>query len=99
MKTISAAELQNKLSAKESVQLIDIREPFEFEDGSLCETNIPMDDLVNDASAIHSDNQAVIVCQTGRRASALIYMLEKKYKLDNLYCLEGGYVAFQELSK
>ncbi len=94
MKTISASVLKTKLNAKESIQIIDIRENFEFEDGSITETNIPMDDLANDISAIHREEDVVIVCQTGRRAGAMIYILEKKYQLNNLFCLEGGYEAF-----
>ncbi len=94
MKTITASDLKSKLEAKESIQIIDIRENFEFEDGSMTDLNVPMDDLANDTSSINKNEKVVIVCQTGRRASALIYILEKKYSLDNLYCLEGGYEAY-----
>ncbi len=93
MKNISASELKNKLEAKESLQIIDIRENFEFEDGSITELNIPMDELANDISKVNKDQKVIIMCQTGRRASALIYILEKKHQLNNLYCLEGGYDA------
>ncbi len=94
MKTITVSELKSKLEANETIQIIDIRENFEFEDGSLTDVNIPMDDLANDISSINKNEDVVIVCQTGRRASAIVYILEKKYELNNLYCLEGGYEAF-----
>ena len=45
---------------------------------------------------IHCDRPVIIYCQTGKRASAIIYMLEKEYKLENLYNLEGGYNAIMQ---
>ena len=45
---------------------------------------------------IKRDRPVIIYCQTGKRASAIIYMLEKEYKLENLYNLEGGYNAVMQ---
>ena len=46
---------------------------------------------------ISKEKQVVIYCQSGKRASAIIYMLEKKHQYKNLYNLEGGYKAYTEL--
>lgn len=96
MKSITTKELKNKLKNNEDFQLIDIREPYEYEDGALCNENIPLDDMMSSVDRIAKDKQVVIYCQSGKRASAIIYMLEREYKLNNLYNLTGGYSAFME---
>ena len=96
MKLISKKELKRKLKNNEDFQLIDIREPYEYEDGALCNENIPLDKMMSSLDRIAKDKPVIIYCQSGRRASAITYMLEKEHKLDNIYCLEGGYTAFME---
>lgn len=96
MKSISAKELKDKLKNKEDFQLIDIREPYEYEDGALSNENIPLDNMMDSVDRISKDKPVIIYCQSGKRASAIIYMLEKEYKLNNLYNLAGGYSAYME---
>lgn len=96
MKLISTKELNNKLKNNVDFQLIDIREPYEYEDGALSDLNIPLDTMMSSLDRIAKNKPVVIYCQSGKRASAIIYMLEKEHKLDNLYCLEGGYIAYME---
>ena len=93
MKTINAKEFKNLLKNNNSFQIIDIREPYEYEDGALTNENIPLDKMMSSLNKIHKDRPVIIYCQSGKRASAIIYMLEKEYKLENLYNLEGGYNA------
>ena len=97
MKSISPRVLQEKLQNKEKFQLIDIREPYEFEDGALCSTNIPLDDMMNSIDEISTTKQVVIYCRSGKRSSAIIFMLEKHHEFKNLYNLEGGYAAYLDL--
>ena len=96
MKTINAKEFKNILKNKNNFQIIDIREPYEYEDGALTNENIPLDKMMSSLNKIHKDRPVIIYCQSGKRASAIIYMLEKEYKLENLYNLEGGYNAVME---
>ncbi|MDG1849327.1 MAG: rhodanese-like domain-containing protein [Flavobacteriales bacterium] len=96
MKFISPKELKKKLKNKENIQLIDIREPYEYEDGALCNENIPLDKMMTSTDRIALDKSVIIYCRTSRRSSAIIYMLEKKYKFKNLYCLEGGYNGYMQ---
>ena len=93
MKTINAKEFKNLLKNNNNFQIIDIREPYEYEDGALTNENIPLDQMMSSLNKIHRDRSVIIYCQSGKRASAIIYMLEKEYKLENLYNLEGGYNA------
>ena len=96
MKTINAKELKNLQKNNNSFQIIDIREPYEYEDGALTNENIPLDKMMSSLNKIHKDRPVIIYCQSGKRASAIIYMLEKEYKLENLYNLEGGYNAIMQ---
>jgi len=96
MKHISALQLSNQLKNKDDFQLIDIRESYEFEDGAIGLLNIPLDDMLSSIEQIARDKQVVIYCQSGRRSSAIIFMLEKKHQFTNLYNLEGGYIGFIE---
>ena len=96
MKSITAKELKDKLKNKEDFQLIDIREPYEYEDGALSNENIPLDNMMSSIDRISTTKPVVIYCQSGKRASALIYMLEKEHNLSNLINLEGGYATYME---
>lgn len=93
---MSIAELKQKLNQKEDIQLIDVREPYEYEDGAICNLNIPLDNMMTSVDQIAKDRPVVIYCQSGRRSSSIIYMLEKEFQLKNLYSLDGGYKAFTE---
>ena len=93
MKTINKEELLKKLNNNDKFQIIDVRESYEYEDGALTDENIPLDTMMSSVDRIAKDRPVVIYCQSGKRANAIIYMLEKEYKLDNLYSLEGGYEA------
>lgn len=97
MKLISPKELHEKLKKKDAFQLIDIREPYEFEDGAIGNENIPLDDMMTSLDRISTEKDVIIYCKSGNRASAIIYMLEKKHKLTNLFNLEGGFNAYLEL--
>tara|TARA_Y100000991_G_scaffold83930_1_gene63357 strand:- start:64 stop:372 length:309 start_codon:yes stop_codon:yes gene_type:complete len=96
MKTINAKEFKNLQKKNNIFQIIDIRESYEYEDGALTNENIPLDKMMSSLNKIKRDRPVIIYCQTGKRASAIIYMLEKEYKLENLYNLEGGYNAIMQ---
>lgn len=96
MKEISPKELKVKLNNKEDFQLIDVREPYEYEDGAISNENIPLDNMMSSVERISKDKPVIIYCQSGKRATAIIYMLEKEFELDNLYNLVGGYTAYKE---
>ena len=91
LKEITSEELLNKLS---KVQLIDIREPYEHEEGHIEDSiNIPMGDFLEKLDELSRTKQIIIYCNTGRRSKPVVYMT---YTLHNitLYNLEGGYKNF-----
>tara|TARA_R100000008_G_scaffold77797_1_gene58386 strand:+ start:343 stop:639 length:297 start_codon:yes stop_codon:yes gene_type:complete len=95
LKEITSEELLNKVSR---VQLIDIREPYEYENGHIeGSINIPMDGFLEKLDQLEINKQIIIYCNTGRRSKPVVYMA---YKLHNiaLYNLEGGYKNFLKTS-
>jgi rhodanese-related sulfurtransferase len=83
---------------KQNLQVIDVREQYEYENGNIESINIPMDKILRSTNKIKRDKQVVIYCQTGRRAAAVVYMLKEKFNIDNVFNLCGGYSAYLELT-
>ena len=82
----------------DDLQVIDVREQYEYENGNIESINIPMDKILQSTNKIQRDKQVIIYCQTGRRAAAVVYMLKKEFNIDNVFNLSGGYSAYLELT-
>ena len=92
---ITSKELLTKLS---NIQLIDIREPYEHEDGHIENSiNIPMGVFLEKLDELNRTKQIIIYCNTGRRSKPVVYMTHKLHNI-NLYNLEGGYKNFLKTS-
>jgi rhodanese-related sulfurtransferase len=95
LKEITPKELINKIS---KVQLIDIREPYEVEDGNIKGSiNIPMGSFLESLNQLDKSKQIVIYCNTGRRSKPVAYMTHKLHNII-LYNLNGGYKNFLNFS-
>lgn len=93
---MTAEELKEKIDAQADIQIIDLREEYEFEDGSICESNIPLAEVMGRLNEISRDKEVVVFCNSGKRSSSMIYMLEKQHGINNITHLEGGYQAWLE---
>lgn len=82
------------MDSGKDIQVIDIREDHERALVALRSTHIPMEFVLGSVEKIRTDVPVIIHCQSGQRASAVIYALETKYGLSNLYNLEGGMLAW-----
>ena len=92
LKEITPEELINK--SPQTIQIIDIREPYEFVDGYILgNTNIPMGDFLEKLDELSRTKQIVIYCNTGRRSKPVVYMLKKLHNIST-YNLQGGYKNF-----
>lgn len=62
------------------VELLDVREPYEYKAGSLkTAKNVPMRDLINEPNKyINKDNVYYIVCQSGSRSRKICKFLDKQ---------------------
>jgi rhodanese-related sulfurtransferase len=94
MNTITSDQLRAKISNNDNIQIIDIREDYEFEENNIGGTNIPMENMLNSLDQIDISKQVIICCRTGKRSAAMIHTIERKLSLENIYSLEGGVFGF-----
>ncbi|MFK8101955.1 MAG: molybdopterin-synthase adenylyltransferase MoeB [Saprospiraceae bacterium] len=94
IKEIKVQELKNWLDNEEDFQLIDVREPYEYDIANLKGALIPLNQIGDEVAKIARDKKVVIYCRTGKRSAVAIRELQTRFQLDNLYNLEGGINAF-----
>ena len=77
-----------------NLQIIDVREPQEFEDGHIPGAKlIPLGQLDSRYQEINPDQQAVIVCRSGGRSSVACDFLSR-VGYQNIHNLMGGMNAW-----
>lgn len=97
---ISAEHLKNRLSREEDLVLVDVREDWEFEELSICSTNIPLYDIPHrvDQFKKWKDKNIVVFCKTGKRGHQAQKFLLKQ-GLTNVLNLSGGLEAYLKIAK
>jgi rhodanese-related sulfurtransferase len=96
MQQISPAELQQKLSGKEAIFLIDVRELHEHEAYNIGGVLMPLPDIMNHAVDIPKDKTVVMYCKMGIRSQIAIQRLQDKFGFTNLINLKGGMEAWKK---
>ncbi len=104
VKEISVQELYDMQVKGEDYQLIDVREPYEYEIANLGGELIPLKMVTSNIDKISSSKKVVVHCRSGARSAQAIEALKRKYGFDNLYNLKGGILAWadeidQEMAK
>ena len=94
IKEISARELYDLQVRGEKFQLIDVREPHEYDIVNLGGELIPLATVSANADKIDRDKKVVVHCKMGGRSAKAIRELEEKYGFDNLYNLKGGVLSY-----
>lgn len=94
MKEVTVQELKAMKDAGEDFQLIDVREPHEFDICNLDGELIPQGDIPNSVEHISKDKKVVIHCRSGARSGNMVQWLEKNHGFTNLYNLKGGVLAW-----
>jgi adenylyltransferase/sulfurtransferase len=84
------------LDSKEDFQLIDVREPHEYEICNLGGELIPMNEVPSNLDKISKDKTVVVHCRSGARSGNIIQFLEANYGYTNLYNLKGGILAWAD---
>ncbi len=95
MKEVTVQELKDMLDRNDEFQLIDVREPFEYEVSNLNGINIPLAGIVIEADKIDRDKPVIIQCRSGKRSAQAVMLLEQQ-GFDNLANLKGGILAWKE---
>lgn len=90
MKEVTVEELKDLKDAKADFQLIDVREPHEFDTCNIDGELIPMAEVPNNLDKISKDRKVIVHCRSGSRSGTIITWLEKNHGFTNLYNLKGG---------
>jgi rhodanese-related sulfurtransferase len=96
MKEKTAAEFKAMNEQGESMYVMDVREPHEFENGHLDAELVPLGTVLGHADNIPRDRPVIVYCRSGARSAAAIHQLEKKFGFDNLYNLKGGIMEYAQ---
>jgi adenylyltransferase/sulfurtransferase len=94
MKEITVQELKKLIDSGADFQLIDVREPHEYEICNLEGELIPMSEIPYNVDKISKDKQVVLHCRSGKRSGDMLLWLEKNHGFQNLYNLKGGVLAW-----
>lgn len=94
MKEVTVQELKEMMDSKADFQLIDVREPHEYDICNLNGELIPQADIPRSVDKIAKDKKVVIHCRSGARSGNMVQWLENNHKLTNLYNLKGGILAW-----
>jgi len=87
-----------QLQDEEDIQVIDVREPNEYEQANIGALLIPLGTVTDHAEQISRDKKVVVHCKMGGRSAKAIRDLEEKFGFDNLYNLKGGITAYLQES-
>lgn len=95
MKEITVQELKEMMDRNEQFQLIDVREPFEYEVSNLNGLNIPLLGILIEQDKIAKDIPVIIQCRSGKRSAQAVMLLEQQ-GFTNLANLKGGILAWRD---
>jgi adenylyltransferase/sulfurtransferase len=95
MEEITAIELKQRLDKGDDIQIIDVREPHEYEIGQIPNsTLIPLGQVLNRMNEIDPDRETVVHCKMGGRSAKAIDALMRSGFTGKLVNLAGGITAW-----
>jgi len=72
MKEITVQELQKWKEEGKDFQLVDVREPHEYEFVNIGGDLIPLGDIISRADEVSDDKEVVVMCRSGQRSGAAV---------------------------
>lgn len=93
---ITVQELKTLQNKGEPIQIIDVREPHEYEIANIGGKLIPLTEVTQNADQIAKDRKVIVHCRSGKRSEQAIRQLQEEFGFDNLYNLKGGILAYAE---
>jgi adenylyltransferase/sulfurtransferase len=95
MEEITATELKQRLDKGDDIQIIDVREPHEYEIGQIPNSKlIPLGQVLNRMNEIDPDRETVVHCKMGGRSAKAIDALQRSGFQGKLSNLVGGITAW-----
>jgi adenylyltransferase/sulfurtransferase len=95
LEEMTAAELNDRLKNDPLLQIVDVREPHEYEIAKIPETKlIPLAQVVSRSSEIDQNRTTVVHCKGGARSAKAIEALRQAGFKGRLINLKGGITAW-----
>ena len=95
MEEITAKELKERLDKGDDLQIIDVREPNEYEAARLEGSKlIPLGQVVGRMNEIDAGRETVVHCKMGGRSAKAIEALQRAGFAGRLVNLKGGITAW-----
>ena len=92
---ITVEELKSKLDNGENVNVLDVREPHEYEVANIGARLIPLAELPDRLVELDQDENFAIHCKTGGRSARAVQLLQGA-GFQNVYNVKGGIDAWSE---
>ena len=92
---ISVKELKQRLDAGEDVQLIDVREPYEYQIANIGAKLIPQNDVPQRLAEIDRDREVVVHCKSGGRSQRIAEFLQQQ-GYPRVANVAGGILAWSD---
>jgi adenylyltransferase/sulfurtransferase len=97
LEEITATELKQRLDRGDDLQIIDVREPGEYEIARIPNTKlIPLAQVVNRLNEIDASQETVVHCKGGVRSAKAIAALQQAGFQGKLVNLKGGITAWSD---
>ena len=95
MEEITATELKARLDKGDDLQIIDVREPNEYEVARLEGSKlIPLGQIVERSGEIDASRETIVHCKMGGRSAKAIEALQRAGFTGRLVNLTGGITAW-----
>ena len=92
---LSPEELNSRLASGEDIQLIDVRQPEEYDYCRITGSHlIPLGELAQRVNELDETRPIVLVCHHGVRSMQALAFLQHRHNMTNLLNLRGGIHAW-----
>jgi sulfur-carrier protein adenylyltransferase/sulfurtransferase len=92
---ITVGELKAKMDHGEDINVLDVREPHEYEVANIGVRLIPLGELPQRLVELDQDEYFVVHCKTGGRSAKAVKLLQDA-GFQNVYNVKGGITAWSE---
>ena len=94
--TVSVKELKEKFDTREDFQLLDVREPVEYEMANIEGAKlIPLGELSERMNELDHERLTIVHCHSGQRSAQAVRML-REAGFRNVFNLEGGIARWSD---
>ena len=93
---LTVSTLNEWIKSGKDFQLIDVREPYEWDIANIGGTLIPKGEILKHLGEIEKEKDVVVLCRSGKRSQDVINLLKQEAGLTNLHNLKGGILAWAD---